>query len=109
MGGIAQGIGQALLERIVYEADSGQLQTGSFMDYAMPRADDMPTFRLKLAEIPCKTNLLGVKGVGESGVIGSPAAVINALLDALRPLGVDHIDMPATPARVWAAIQAART
>jgi carbon-monoxide dehydrogenase large subunit len=109
MGGIAQGIGQALLERIVYEADSGQLQTGSFMDYAMPRADDMPTFRLQLAEIPCKTNPLGVKGVGESGVIGSPAAVINALLDALRPLGVHHIDMPATPARVWTAIQAART
>jgi aerobic carbon-monoxide dehydrogenase large subunit len=109
MGGIAQGIGQALLEKIVYENDSGQLLTGSFMDYAMPRADDMPTFRLKLAQIACKTNPLGVKGVGESGVVGSPAAVINAVLDALRPLGVDHIDMPATPLRVWSAIQAART
>jgi carbon-monoxide dehydrogenase large subunit len=108
MGGIAQGIGQALLEKVVYENDSGQLLTGSFMDYAMPRADDMPTFMLKLAEIACKTNPLGVKGVGESGVIGSPAAVINAVLDALRPLGVDHIDMPATPLRVWNAIQAAR-
>lgn len=107
MGGIAQGIGQALLEKIVYEPESGQLQTGSFMDYAMPRADDMPTFRLKLIEIACKTNPLGVKGVGESGAIGSPAAVINALLDALRPLGVKHIDMPATPVRVWSAVQSA--
>jgi aerobic carbon-monoxide dehydrogenase large subunit len=109
MGGIAQGIGQALLEKIVYEEGSGQLQSGSFMDYALPRADDMPTFKLRLAEIACTTNPLGVKGVGESGVIGSPAAVINALLDALRVLGVEHIDMPATPMRVWKAIQAART
>jgi carbon-monoxide dehydrogenase large subunit len=109
MGGIAQGIGQALLETIVYDLESGQLLTGSFTDYALPRADDMPTFHLKLAEIPCKTNPLGVKGVGESGVIGAPAAVINALLHALRPLGVVHIDMPATPSRVWSAIQAAST
>jgi carbon-monoxide dehydrogenase large subunit len=108
MGGIAQGIGQALLEKIVYDDVSGQLVTGSFMDYAMPRATDMPEFRLKLAEIPCTTNPLGVKGVGEAGTIGAPAAIINALLDALRPLGVKHIDMPATPQRVWSAIAGAR-
>jgi carbon-monoxide dehydrogenase large subunit len=107
-GGIAQGIGQALFEHVVYEGDSGQLLTGTFMDYAMPRADDMPRYRLKLAEIPCKTNPLGVKGVGEAGTIGAPPAIINALLDALRPFGVTHIDMPATPSRVWTAINAAR-
>lgn len=108
MGGIAQGLGQALLEHVVYDAESGQLLSGSFMDYAMPRAEDMPTFRLKFVEVPCKTNPLGVKGVGEAGTIGAPPAIINALLDALRPLGVKDIDMPATPARVWHAIQAAR-
>jgi carbon-monoxide dehydrogenase large subunit len=108
-GGIAQGVGQALLEKIVYEPESGQLLTASFSDYALPRADDFPPLKLKLVEIPCKTNPLGVKGVGETGTIGAPVAVINALLDALRPLGVTHIDMPATPHRVWSAIQAARS
>jgi carbon-monoxide dehydrogenase large subunit len=108
MGGIAQGLGQALLEKVLYDAESGQLVSGSFMDYALPRADDMPEFRLELAEIPCKTNPLGVKGVGESGTIGAPAAIMNALLDAIGPLGVSHLDMPATPQRVWAAIQAAK-
>ncbi|HVB34747.1 MAG TPA: xanthine dehydrogenase family protein molybdopterin-binding subunit [Patescibacteria group bacterium] len=108
VGGVAQGIGQALKEQIVYDPESGQLLSGSFMDYALPRAEDMPAFRLKLMEIPCKTNPLGVKGVAESGTIASTAAVMNAVLDALRPLGVKHLDMPATPARVWAALQAAR-
>jgi carbon-monoxide dehydrogenase large subunit len=108
MGGIAQGIGQALLESIVYDAESGQLLTGSFMDYGMPRADDLPNFTLSLAEYPCRTNPLGVKGVGEAGTIGAPAAVINALLDALRPVGVTDIQMPATPSRVWHAIREAQ-
>jgi len=109
MGGITQGIGQALLEEIIYDGESGQLLTGSFMDYGMPRADDIPRFNLSLAEIPCTTNPLGVKAVGEAGTIGAPAAVINAVLDALRPLGVSDIQMPATPARVWEALRAART
>jgi len=108
MGGIAQGIGQALMEKVVYDPESGQLLSGSFSDYAMPRADDMPKFQLELVEIPATTNPLGVKAVGEAGTIGAPVTVINAVIDALRPLGVDHIDMPATPMRVWAAIQAAR-
>jgi carbon-monoxide dehydrogenase large subunit len=108
-GGIAQGLGQALLEKIIYDPESGQLLTASFSDYALPRADDMPALKLQLVEIPCKTNPLGVKGVGETGTIGAPSAVINALLDALRALGVRHIDMPATPHRVWKAIQAGRS
>ena len=108
MGGIAQGLGQALMEKVVYDPESGQLLSGSFSDYAMPRADDMPKFQLELVEIPSTTNPLGVKAVGEAGTIGAPVTVINAVIDALRPLGVDHIDMPATPMRVWEAIQAAR-
>jgi carbon-monoxide dehydrogenase large subunit len=104
-GGVAQGIGQALHEHVVYDRDSGQLLTGSFMDYGMPRADDMPSFNLRFAEIPCKTNPLGVKAVGEAGTIGAPAAVMNAVVDALRPFGVSHLDMPATPLRVWEAIR----
>ena len=107
-GGVAQGIGQALLEHAVYDRQSGQLVSGSFMDYAMPRADNMPAFNATLEEIPCKTNPLGVKGIGESGTIGAPPTVINAIIDALRPLGVNHIDMPATPARVWETITRAR-
>lgn len=106
-GGVAQGIGQALHEHVVYDRDSGQLLTGSFMDYGMPRADDMPSFNLRFAEIPCKTNPLGVKAVGEAGTIGAPAAVMNGVIDALRHLGVTHLEMPATPLRVWEAIQAA--
>jgi carbon-monoxide dehydrogenase large subunit len=108
-GGIAQGIGQALLEKVVYDDESGQLISGSFSDYAMPRADDVPAFRLDLAEIPSTTNPLGVKAVGEAGTIGAPPTVINAILDALRPLGVKHIDMPATPNRVWQVIREARS
>lgn len=107
-GGLVQGIGQALMENCVYDKESGQLLTGSFMDYAMPRADDMPTFNLSTICTPCTHNALGTKGCGEAGAIGSPPAVINAVLDALRELGVKDIDMPASPARVWEAIQAAK-
>jgi aerobic carbon-monoxide dehydrogenase large subunit len=107
-GGLTQGIGQALLENCVYDPESGQLLTGSFMDYAMPRADDMPEFKLGHVCTPCTHNPLGTKGCGEAGAIGSPPAVINAVLDALHDLGVQDFDMPATPNRVWAAIQAAK-
>jgi len=107
-GGIAQGIGQALMENCVYDRDSGQLLSGSFMDYTMPRADDFPQFRLGHVCTPCTHNPLGSKGCGEAGAIGSPPAVINAVLDALRPLGVQDFDMPATPHRVWEALQSAR-
>jgi carbon-monoxide dehydrogenase large subunit len=107
-GGLTQGIGQALLENCVYDRETGQLVTGSFMDYAMPRADDVPDFRLGHVVTPCTTNPLGTKGCGEAGAIGSPPAVINAVLDALAPLGVKELDMPASPSRVWEAIQSAK-
>jgi carbon-monoxide dehydrogenase large subunit len=107
-GGLTQGIGQALLERCVYDEESGQLLTGSFMDYAMPRADDLPHFTLDTLCTPCSHNPLGAKGCGEAGAIGSPPAVINAVLDALKPLGVTDFDMPASPGRVWQAIQSAK-
>ena len=103
-GGIAQGLGQALLEEAVYDRDSGQLLTGSFMDYAMPRADHLPPINIHLNSVPSTTNALGMKGAGEAGAIGAPPAVINAIVDALADLGVDHIDMPATPSRVWALL-----
>ena len=106
-GGIAQGIGQALLEHTVYDRD-GQLVSGSFTDYCMPRADDLPFFTFQLNEVPCATNPLGVKGAGEAGAVGAAPAVINALLDAVKDLGIRHIDMPATPERVWRAIRAAK-
>jgi aerobic carbon-monoxide dehydrogenase large subunit len=99
-GGTVQGIGQALLEHAVYDA-SGQLLTGSFMDYAMPRAGDMPAFDSGFLHVPCTTNPLGVKGAGEAGAVGAPAAVINAIVDAL---GVPHLDMPATPEKIWRAM-----
>jgi aerobic carbon-monoxide dehydrogenase large subunit len=107
-GGVVQGVGQALTEHQVYDRGSGQLLSGSFMDYAMPRADLMPEIHSTLEEVPCLTNPLGVKGIGESGTIGAPPTVINAIIDALMPLGVTAIDMPATPARVWEAIEKAR-
>ncbi len=103
-GGVAQGIGQALLENTVFDPASGQLLSGSFMDYSLPRADDLPDIEVNLIEVPCLTNPLGVKGAGEAGAVGSPPAVINALIDALAPLGVAHIDMPATAERVWRAL-----
>ncbi len=108
-GGVVQGLGQALLEHQVYDRESGQLISGSFMDYGIARADTMPNVEAELEEVPCKTNPLGVKGIGESGTIGAPPTVINALIDALAPLGVDRIDMPATPLRVWQAISRARS
>jgi carbon-monoxide dehydrogenase large subunit len=101
-GGVAQGIGQALLEHGVYDKESGQLITGSYMDYTMPRADDLPTYKLGFTVTPCPSNPLGMKGCGEAGAIASPAAVMNAVTDAL---GVKEFDMPATPSRVWAALQ----
>jgi carbon-monoxide dehydrogenase large subunit len=104
-GGIVQGIGQALLEHTVYDKESGQLLSGSFMDYAMPRADNLPFVDFRYNEIPCRTNPLGVKGAGEAGAIGAPPAIINAVVDALSVYGVDHINMPATPSAIWQAIQ----
>ena len=106
-GGVAQGIGQAMLEHTVYDKASGQLLSGSFMDYAMPRADDLPDLAIHLNGVPTNANPLGVKGAGQAGAIASPQAVIAAILHALAPLGVRHIDMPATPERVWRAIQTA--
>jgi carbon-monoxide dehydrogenase large subunit len=107
-GGVAQGIGQALLEHTVYDGRSGQLLSGSFLDYALPRADDLPPLDISLAELPTGVNPLGVKGAGQAGCIAAPQTIINAILDALAPLGVAHIDMPATPEQVWRAIRAAR-
>ncbi|VWX55696.1 Carbon monoxide dehydrogenase [Burkholderiales bacterium 8X] len=103
-GGLVQGIGQALMENCVYD-ETGQLLTGSFMDYAMPRAEDFPMFKLDTVCTPCTHNPLGTKGCGEAGAIGSPPAVINAVLDALAPMGVKDFDMPASPHRVWEAMQ----
>jgi carbon-monoxide dehydrogenase large subunit len=107
-GGIAQGIGQALFEGAVLEPGTGQVLTGSFMDYALPRADTLPNFEVALAEDPTARHPLRVKGGGESGITPSLACVMNALLDALTPLGVTDLEMPATPARVWEAIRRAR-
>ncbi|HMR29949.1 MAG TPA: xanthine dehydrogenase family protein molybdopterin-binding subunit [Geminicoccus sp.] len=107
-GGVAQGIGQALVEETVYDPDSGQLLSGSFMDYAMPRADILPRFDFSMSPVACATNPLGLKGAGEAGAIGAPPAVINAVVDALSPLGIRHVDMPATPQRLWRLIRDAR-
>ena len=107
-GGIAQGLGQALLERTVYDPDTGQLVSGSFMDYAIPRADDIPMIELERNCVPARTNPLGVKGVGESGCTAACPAAMNAIADALAPLGIAHLDMPATPERIWAACERAR-
>ena len=107
-GGIAQGIGQALMEMVAYDED-GQLITGSYMDYALPRAGDFPGIGFISYPVPAKTNKLGVKGCGEAGCAGSLPAVMNAVVDALSEFGIRHIDMPATPLRIWQAIQAARS
>jgi len=107
-GGIAQAAGQALMENIVYDPDSGQLLSGSFMDYAMPRADDLPNYHIASHPVPTQTNPLGVKGAGECGTVGGLSAVMNAINDALAPLGIRNLAMPATPERVWRAIQDAR-
>jgi carbon-monoxide dehydrogenase large subunit len=106
-GGVAQGIGQALLEHTVYDPDGGQLLTGSFMDYCMPRADDLPSFEVGFESVPTKSNPLGIKGCGEAGCIGALPATINAVIDGLAPLGIRDIEMPATPERVWRAIRQA--
>jgi carbon-monoxide dehydrogenase large subunit len=99
-GGVAQGIGQALFENCVYDPESGQLITATFVDYIMPRADNMPALDISYNEVPCLTNPLGAKGAGEAGTIGALPAVIGAISDAL---GVAHIDMPAWPEKVWRA------
>jgi carbon-monoxide dehydrogenase large subunit len=103
-GGIAQGVGQALLERCVYESESGQLLSATYQDYTMPRADDLTHIEFVLNEVPCITNPLGIKGAGEAGAIGAPPAVINALVNALSDYGVRHVDMPATPHALWQLI-----
>lgn len=108
-GGVVQGIGQALFEHACFDAESGQILSGSLMDYALPRADDIPSFEGHLtSDFPSHANRLGVKGSGQAGAIAAPATVMNAVMNALAPLGVRHLDMPATPSRVWQAIQAAR-
>jgi carbon-monoxide dehydrogenase large subunit len=97
-----------LLEETVYDNDSGQLLSGTFMDYAMPRADNLPFFAFATRNVPCKNNPLGIKGAGEAGAIGAPPALINAIVDALhKKAGVRHVDMPATPRRVWGALHGA--
>ena len=104
-GGVVQGLGQALTEYTVFEDETGQILTGSFMDYGIPRADNVPEISFSTNEVPCTTNPLGVKGCGEAGTIGACPAIMNAVVDALREKGVRHIDMPATPHRVWQALQ----
>jgi carbon-monoxide dehydrogenase large subunit len=106
-GGVVQGIGQALYERTVY-GDDGQILTASFLDYTMPRADGVPVMQFETRNVPSLTNAFGIKGAGEAGSIGSCPAVMNAVVDALhRAYGIDRMDMPATPEKVWRAIQAA--
>jgi aerobic carbon-monoxide dehydrogenase large subunit len=108
-GGLAQGIGQAMFEHCVFDEGSGQLLTGSLMDYALPRASDLPSMRVESIATPCRNNPLGVKGCGEAGAIAGPAALVSAVLHALAPLGVDHIDMPVTSEKLWRACRDART
>ena len=103
-GGIAQGVGQALLEQFVYDRASGQPLTGSFMDYSMPRADNFPFFAAQISEVPCTTHPLGMRPAGEGGTTPALGVVINAVVDALAEFGVKHLEMPATPERVWRAI-----
>jgi carbon-monoxide dehydrogenase large subunit len=107
-GGIAQGVGQALCEDVIYDPDSGQVLSGSFLDYCMPRADNFCMFDLDRHPVPTATNPMGVKGAGECGTVGALAVMMNAINDALRPLGIRNLQMPATPDRVWRAIQQAK-
>jgi carbon-monoxide dehydrogenase large subunit len=106
-GGIVQGIAQALYEEVVYDDESGQLRTGTLLDYSVPTANEIPEFVLDRTVTPSPTNELGVKGIGEAGTIASSAAVINAIVDALSPLGIKHVDMPASPDRLWKMIKEA--
>ncbi len=107
-GGVAQGVGQILSEQVVWDRESGQLLTASFLDYAMPRADALCNMEIKSNPVPTKYNPLGAKGAGEAGTVGAMPAVMNAIMDALAPLGVRDVDMPATAQNVWRAIEAAR-
>jgi carbon-monoxide dehydrogenase large subunit len=107
-GGLAQGIGQALFEEVAYDAASGQMLTASLMDYCLPRAEDLPPLEITCIELPTASNRLGVKGSGQAGCIGAPQTVMNAVLDALAPRGIEAIDMPATPAKIWQALRDAR-
>jgi len=104
-GGIVQGVSQALWEEAIYD-ENGTLVTGSFMNYALPHADDVPFFEVSRTETPSPVNPLGVKGAGETGTIASTAAVANAVMDALAPFGIRHLDMPFTPGRIWEALRA---
>ncbi len=106
-GGVAQGVGQAMLERTVFDPQTGQLVTGSLTDYCLPRAEDLPAIEFSYNVVPCRTNPLGLKGAGEAGAIGAPPALVNAIVNALTPLGIEHIDMPVTPERLWHAIRTA--
>jgi carbon-monoxide dehydrogenase large subunit len=107
-GGVVQGIAQALYEEVSYDPDNGQLLTGSLLDYAVPRAEHVPSITSLFQETPSPTNPIGVKGIGESGSIAAPPCMVHAVLDALCPFGVTQLDMPLTPPRIWAAVQAAR-
>ena len=106
-GGVAQGVGQAMLERTVFDPETGQLLTGSFTDYCLARADDLPAIEFSYNVVLCRTNPLGVKGAGEAGAIGAPPALVNAVVDAVTELGIEHLDMPLTPERLWRAIHSA--
>jgi carbon-monoxide dehydrogenase large subunit len=104
-GGVAQGVGQAMLERVLYDPESGQLLTGDLTDYAIPHADSLPMVEFSYDVVPCRTNPLGVKGAGEAGAIGAPPAFVNAVVDAAGEFGIDHLDMPLTPERLWRALR----
>ncbi len=107
-GGVVQGVGQAVMEHMIYDHDGGQLNSGSFMDYAMPRADDICSIDVHSNPVPTKTNPLGVKGAGEAGTVGALPVIMNAALNALKPFGIDHIEMPLTPEKLWRAIRDAK-
>jgi carbon-monoxide dehydrogenase large subunit len=108
-GGVVQGAGQILMEQVVWDKSDGQLITGTFMDYAMPRAADFPAFAIETNPVPTRVNPLGVKGAGEAGAVGALPCVMSAILDALRPLGVESLEMPATSERIWRAIRSSRS
>ena len=108
-GGVVQGIGQAVLEHMIYDRDTGQVQSGSFMDYAMPRASDVCPIEVESSPVPTATNPLGVKGAGEAGTVGALPGIMNAAVDALAPLGITHVEMPLTPEKLWRSIRDAQS
>ena len=108
MGGVAQGLGQACGEHAMYDRDTGQLLTATFMDYPMPRADWVPDIDFQYQEVPSPRNIMGVKGAGEAGTVGAAPAYINALINALSAKGIDQVDMPATPLKIWELLNGAR-